>query len=70
MHETTTNTEAIRQALDLLTVPWGVVELRGLHVPGRGKPCTVAVYFTDLKKVAQAAAFFDGQRRRKRRTAK
>ncbi len=41
----------IRRALDLLTVPGGVVEIRGLHVPtGHGKPCTAAGYFTDLDK--------------------
>ena len=52
--------DEIRRALDLLTVPGGVVEIRGLHVPtGRGKPCTVAGYFLDLDKAAEAAAALD-----------
>ena len=47
----------IRRALDLLAVPGGVVEIRGLDVPARyGKPCTVAGYFDDLDQAAQAAS--------------
>jgi hypothetical protein len=50
----------IRRAIDLLTVPGGVVEIRGLDVPARyGKPLTVAGYFTDLNKAAEAAATLD-----------
>jgi hypothetical protein len=50
----------IRRALDLLSARGGVVEIRALHVPiGRGKPITVAGYFTDLDKAAEAAAILD-----------
>jgi hypothetical protein len=50
----------IRQALGLLVLPGGVVEIRALDVPaGRGKPVTVAGYFTDLDKAAQAAVQLD-----------
>ena len=53
----------IRRALDLLTVPGGVVELRAVDVPeGRGKPITVAGYFDDLDKAAQAAATLDARK--------
>jgi hypothetical protein len=52
----------IRRALDLLTVPGGVVEVRGLKVPGRGKPYTVAGYFLDRDKAAQAAAALDARK--------
>ena len=59
MTSTTTQADAveIQRGLDLLAVPGGVAEIRGLHVPaGRGKPCVVAGYFSDLDKAAQAAA--------------
>jgi hypothetical protein len=49
----------IRRALDLLTVPGGVFEIRALKLPGRGKPLTAAGYFLDLDKAAQAAAVLD-----------
>jgi hypothetical protein len=49
----------IRRAFNLLTVPGGVVEIRGVKVPGQGKPHIVGGYFTDLDKAAQAAATLD-----------
>ena len=53
----------IRRTLNLLAVPGGVLEIRGLHVPtGRAKPCTVAGYFTDGDEAAKgAAALSDGK---------
>lgn len=62
MIDTTASTQAdtIRQALDLLALPGGVVEIRGLHVPARyGKGMTVAGYFSDLDPAAEAAATLD-----------
>ena len=52
----------IRRALDLLAVPGGVVEIRALKIPGRGKPHSAAGYFTDLDKAAEAAAALDGRK--------
>ena len=52
----------IRQALDLLTVPGGVVEIRALKVPGRGKPYTIAGYFRELNKAAEAAVKLDDRK--------
>ena len=53
----------IRLALEVLAVPGGVVEIRGVDVPtGRGKPCIVAGYFTDLDKAADAAIKLDARR--------
>ena len=53
----------IRRALDLLAVPGGIVEIRAPDVPiGRGKPITVAGYFSDLDKAAQAAADLDARK--------
>ena len=49
----------IRRALDLLAVPGGVVEIRGIKIPGYGKPFPAAGYFTDPDKAAQAAATLD-----------
>ncbi len=58
-----TQADATRQALDLLAVPGGVVEIRGLHVPTRhGKAMTVAGYFSDLNQAAQAAATLDSRK--------
>jgi hypothetical protein len=48
----------IRRALDLLTAPGAVVEVRGVRVPG-GKPHIAAGYFLDRDKAAQAAAALD-----------
>ena len=45
----------VRRALDLLTVPGGVIEIRALKIPGRGKPYNAAGYFLDRDKAAQAA---------------
>jgi hypothetical protein len=46
-----------------LAVPGGVVEIRGLHVPTRrGKSSTVAGYFSDLDRAAQAAATLDSRK--------
>ena len=60
MAEPTTQADTIRQALDILADPGSVVEIRGLHVPSsRGKPSTVAGYFSDLDKAAKAAADLD-----------
>ena len=55
------NVAEIRRALDLLTVPGGVVEIRGVDVPG-GKPHIVAGYFDDLARAAQAAAALDNRK--------
>ena len=52
----------IRQALDLLTVPGGVVEIRALKIPGRGKPYGAAGYFLDLDKATEAAAALDARK--------
>jgi hypothetical protein len=51
----------IRRALDLLAVPGGVVEIRGLKIPGRGKPGSAAGYFLDWGKAAEAAAALDAR---------
>jgi hypothetical protein len=52
----------IRRTLDLLVVPGGVVEIRGLDIPAAyGKPYTVAGYFTDMDKAAKAAAALDAK---------
>ena len=52
----------IRRALELLAVPGGVVEIRALKIPGRGKPHSAAGYFTDLDAAAQAAAALDARK--------
>ena len=52
----------IRRALDLLSVPGDVIEIRALKIPGRGKPYTAAGYFFDRNKAAQAAALLDLRR--------
>jgi hypothetical protein len=52
----------IRRALDLLTVPGGVVEIRALKIPGRGKPHGAAGYFLDRDKATQAAAALDARK--------
>ena len=52
----------ISRALDLLTVPGGVVEIRGLKIPGRGKPYGAAGYFLDLDKAAEVAAALDNRK--------
>jgi hypothetical protein len=61
MVDTTTQADVaeIRRALDLLTAPGGVVEIRALKIPGRGKPHMAAGYFTDLDKAAEAATTQD-----------
>ncbi len=60
--KTTADVAEIRRALDLLAVPGGVVEIRAVDVPGRGKPCTVAGYFDERDKAAQAAAALDARK--------
>ncbi len=52
----------IRRTLDLLAVPSGVVEIRALKIPGRGKAYNAAGYFTDLDKAAEAAAALDARK--------
>jgi hypothetical protein len=52
----------IRHALDLLTVPGGVVEIRALKIPGRGKPHNAAGYFLDRDKATAAAAALDARK--------
>ena len=59
----TADVAEIRRALDLLPIPGAVVEIRALDTPtGRGKPVTVAGYFLDLDKAAQAAAALDARK--------
>jgi len=52
----------IRRALDLLAVPGGVVEIRALKIPGRGKPHGAAGYFLDRDKAAEAAVALDNRK--------
>ena len=57
------NLTAIRQALDLLAVPGGMVEIRALDVPVKhGKPIIVAGYYSDLAAAAEAAAELDSRK--------
>ena len=49
----------IRRALDLLAVPGGMVEIRALKIPGRGKPYNSAGYFSDMSKAVLSAATLD-----------
>ena len=52
----TADVEEIRRALNLLTVPGSVVEIRGVDIPTKyGKPIIMAGYFNDLNKAAKAA---------------
>ncbi len=51
----------IRRALDLLTEPGSVIEIRAPEVPGRGKKHTVAGYFLDRDKATKAAMQLDKQ---------
>ena len=60
--KTTADLAEIRRALDLLTVPGGVVEIRALKIPGRGKPHSAAGYFLDLDKASEAAAALDARK--------
>jgi hypothetical protein len=53
----------IRRAIGLVAVSGGVIEIRAPKIPGRGKPYTVAGYFTDLDKAAQAAWLLDSRRK-------